>query len=64
MLQFRDLEDMNDLGLLSFDLELGWLVPLTGFDGISLSNGLSKLVSYRESYSLDSSRKFSIVLGI
>ena len=55
---------MNDLGLLSFDLELGLLLPLTGFDGISLSNSFPKLVSYRESYSLNSSRKFSIVLVI
>ena len=53
LLDFQDLEDMDDFGLL-----------FTGFDGIFLSKGFLKSVSYRVSNSLHSSRKFSTVLVI
>ena len=58
-LDFQDLEDKDDLGLLSFDWELRWV-----FDGIFLWKGFRKLCSYRVSKSLHSSRKLSTVLVI
>ena len=53
LLDFQDLEDMDDFGLL-----------FTGFDGICLSKSFSKLVWYRVSNSLHTSRKFSTALVI
>ena len=64
LLDFQDLEDKDDLGLLSFDWELRWVLLFTSFDGIVLWKGFPKLVSYRVSKSLHSSRKLSTVLVI
>ena len=63
-LDFWDLGDMDNFGLLYFGLELCWLLLFAGFDGISQSRGFSKLVLYRVSDSLHCSRKLSIVLVI
>ena len=53
LLDFQDLEDMDNFGLL-----------FTGFDGICLSKGFLRSVSYRVSNSFHLSRKFSTVLVI
>ena len=37
LLDIRDLDDMDNFGLLSFNLELCWVLLFTGFDEICLS---------------------------
>ena len=43
LLDFRDLEDMDSFGLLSFDLELRWVLLFSGFDRICRSKGFFKI---------------------
>ena len=64
LLDFRDLEDIDNFELLYFDLEVRWDLLFAGFDRISLPKGFTKYVLHRESSSLDSSKKFSTVLVI